>query len=522
MGNIRVKTIKFLIPLTLSLSFLMGCQKKPVEEVTCAMPEWANSQKNYVSNQSLKISINIDGSDSMLGYVTIPNSNYARTIEVLASTMLESNNISVEYKRIGDDRIITRTNFRQDVKSPVFYNSPDPTYDPVNSPIQSAIIAPPEGKEKLTVIITDLEADDAGKVAEALSKNYLHQGRINYTVGIWAVKSQFNGTVFNPNTGRAKYVYNTEGKSSQAYRPFYVLFIGEYDKIKQYFNEIQRIDPQLQEYSEMFIFPTHNILKEPINLGNFARIEQNSILPSTGDLQRIFSLSDRNVVVTPKDQNKESYDLLEVIAPTEMQPKITYSVAFPQLATNDNNNYSLLINEDNLNTRTRVFTYGRNQQNIEPQIENQAEETNTESPENQENNQESNTDNQGNNTSLQNSQGKQNFVENSTNILRQALIIDNLQLDEEKQNLDFIANLNLNNLSTPQIYLFEVDLILNDITGLDWWNDWSVNIGEGENGAKTQGLSIFMNRLKSLSLDTLKNNENQAVIGRFCIGVQKN
>lgn len=272
----------------------------------------------------------------------------------------------------------------------------------------------------------------------------------------------------------------------------------------------------------MFIFPSQNILKEAVNLGNFSTIERNSVLPETGDLQRIYSLTDDNVVVIPKDQNQDTYDLIEVINPTEMQPKINYSVAFPQLATNDNNNYSLFINENNLITQTKVFTYGKNNQNIEePELEEKEEETNAESTEAKEESQKSTANNQENNTPLENTQEKQNFIENSSNTLRQALIIDNLKLDEQKQNLEFVTNLNLNNLSNPQIYLFEVDLILDDVTSLDWWNDWSVNAGELGDGSKTQNLSIFMNKLKSLSLETLENENGDAVIGRFCIGIQK-
>ncbi|MBD2396004.1 hypothetical protein H6G11_17300 [Cyanobacterium aponinum FACHB-4101] len=523
MGNLRVKTIKYLIPLTLSLSFLIGCQKKPVEEISCAMPEWASENSNYVSNPTLDIAVHVDGSDSMLGYVTIPNSNYTRTIEVLSNSIIGTSNVNVTYHRIGDEKNITRDDFRKIAKSTTFYDSNDGTYKPVSSPIQSAIIPPPQGKEKLTVIVTDLEGDDAGRIAEALSKNYLNEGRKNYTIGVWAVKSQFNGTVFNPNTGSAKFIYNTQGKSSEAYRPFYVLFIGEYDKIIDSFNEIKKLDSQLQSYSEMFIFPSQNILKEAVNLGNFSTIERNSVLPETGDLQRIYSLTDDNVVVIPKDQNQDTYDLIEVINPTEMQPKINYSVAFPQLATNDNNNYSLFINENNLITQTKVFTYGKNNRNIEePELEEKEEETNAESTEAKEESQKSTANNQENNTPLENTQEKQNFIENSSNTLRQALIIDNLKLDEQKQNLEFVTNLNLNNLSNPQIYLFEVDLILDDVTSLDWWNNWSVNAGEVGDGSKTQNLSIFMNKLKSLSLETLENENGDAVIGRFCIGIQKN
>lgn len=71
------------------------------------MPEWASENSNYVSNPTLDIAVHVDGSDSMLGYVTIPNSNYTRTIEVLSNSIIGTSNVNVTYHRIGDEKKIS-------------------------------------------------------------------------------------------------------------------------------------------------------------------------------------------------------------------------------------------------------------------------------------------------------------------------------------------------------------------------------------------------------------------------------
>lgn len=489
-----------LLALLLCLSLLPGCGKME-ERVICPMPFTPATTTNDTANlsQPLDVSIYVDGSDSMLGFVAKPNSNYVKMMEILATSITEDNNTRIEYYRLGETQPLTRTRFRQDSKLPIFYDSKDPTYQPITSPIQSAIIPPAEGREKLTIIVTDLEGDDPGKLIEALNKNYFTQGRQDYTIGIIGVKSQFNGIVFNPFTGKAKFKYASDENNPDTYRPFYLIVIGKFDRISRYFEEYKRLAPDLQQYSEMFIFPGKNILKSPVNLGSFADIQNNSQLPTDGQIERVFALSDAKVVVSPENEKTSAYDFLNIISNDKPTVTIKYSTPFPQLATPQNSNNTLLIIEENLKTKTRVYIF-----NPTPGV---ASETN------------SDTGNQTVSGSVSTS-GKKYFRETPNVSLQQALTISDLKLDDNKQNLQFVATLDIRKLPQPQIYLFETDLILNDLKDLDWWYNWSDN--SGTDGSKTLNLSIFMKRLKTLSLETLKNGSNDVVIGRFCIGIQKN
>lgn len=521
MGNINKNSFKPLLSLILTLSLLTSCQKTPQEQVSCNNPltPVANASEN--TNNPLDISVNIDGSDSMVGYITNSNNNYTTAMELLANAVIGSDNVAVEYKRIGDDKILSRDNIRKDAITKTFYHGNDNIYKPVSSPIHSAITPPIKGRDKLTIIVTDLEGDDGGKIAEVLAQNYLNNDLQNedYTVGIWAIKSQFNGMIYNPNTGKAKFNYNTEGKDQEKFRPFYVLFIGKYDHIVQYFDELKKLDTNIHNDSKMFIFPTLRIFAQnPINLGGLVERENNAKLPDDQQLERVFALEDDNVIVEVIDANNESYELLNIAHQDQPTATINYQVSFPDLTKIEGGNYLLPIDQKNLVTDMKVYTFNPNAQ--DKQITESTSKESEIKEEKQDNNQEKQQEKEP--ELIENkSPEKQFFTLNNNNSLKQGLVIKDLKLNQEKEILQFNTDINLNSLPNPQIYLFEANLVLKDLNSPDWWNDWSGN-SQGNDGSKTQNLSIFMNKLKSLNLKTLAKGNDQPTIGNFCFGVQKN
>ena len=502
MGYKHNSTFKSLISIALFASLLTSCQRIPEEKLSCDLPSWLTASQDNNLSSNLDVSINVDGSDSMLGYVRIPNNNYIKTLNLLSNTIIATDTVNVEYKRIGDSQFLTRNQFRRDAITKAFYDSNDSTYKAVSSPIQSAITPPVDGQNKMTIIVTDLEGDDGGKIAEVLAKYYLNNKSENqdYTVGIWGIKSQFQGNIYNPNTGRAKFNYNTEGKKIEEYRPFYVLFIGKRQDIVHYFNELKKLDPQIEAHDKMFIFPTVKSLIEPLNLGAIAERKNKSTLPNNNQLQRVFALKDNRVAVSLKNSSSQPYELLEIVDNSETQPTINYRISFlPQ----NQDEYSLSIDDSNLKTQVKVFTFQKNNSSTDSsqsQLEEEASQT-----------------------TAQANQEKTNFQLNYNSNLQQGLTIDNLTINEQGTSLDFTTTINLNRLPNPQIYLYEVDLLLDDMVSLDWWNDWSVdNQSNNLDGSKTQNLAIFINKLKILKLQTLQNENQKIIIGRLCFGLQKN
>jgi len=80
MGNIGKNTFKSLLFLIFSLSFLTSCQKTPVETLSCMTDLIQTSTQTDNNRSNLDISVNVDGSSSMVGYVTIPNNNYIKAL----------------------------------------------------------------------------------------------------------------------------------------------------------------------------------------------------------------------------------------------------------------------------------------------------------------------------------------------------------------------------------------------------------------------------------------------------------
>ena len=483
----------------LPLIFLLtGCPstRKATEQLRCDLPSIGYVRSN--PSDKLDISINVDGSGSMIGYVTINNSNYIKTLDAIESVVDPNKNTTVEYKRIGDKKPLSRNDFRRDAKSRGFYDGTT-RYTKVSSPIQEAIKTPSEDVDKLTLIVTDLEGDDGDLISETLRKHYFNQQIRDrgYTVGVWAVKTQFKGNIFNPNTGKVKFYYTTEGKKAKDYRPFYVLFIGKYDHIANYFNQINKLNSELANNSEMFIFPASNVVKEAINVGSLNSREKKIELPENNQLERVFSLEDENIIVSTENDDVP-YELLEIVHEDKQVIPLNYQVSFPVLTNKDKGGiYSLAINKDQLRVKSKMFTF---KQQAQTQLENE----------------------QLNDNIPKKSQEKDFFQVNSNVALQDALSIENLSLSNNSQTLNFVTNINLDNLSNPQIYLFEVDLILDNMQDPEWWQNWDSKNASNQDGSKTQNISLFMNKLEQLSLDSLRDKDNNAVIGRLCFAINKN
>ena len=515
LNTVRIKLAQPLVYILPLVFLLTACPRKPIEEVRCDLPSVGYVSANQLDK--LDISINIDGSGSMIGYVSVNNNNYTEALDAIENVVDQNQTTTVEYKRIGDDKLISRNDFRRDAKSMFFYDGSNPQqYKKVSSPIQEAIKPPSQGKDKLTIIVTDLEGDDGDLISERLKQYYFNpqikeQG---YTVGVWAIKTQFQGNVYDPNTGKTKFYYSTEGKTQEDYRPFYVLFIGKYNHIANYFDQIKNLHSQLVSDSEMFIFPASNIVKEAISLGALKTRENKVELPDNNQLERVYSLEDENVIVVTENDDIP-YELFQVIHEEEKIISLDYQVAFPLLTDKDKGgSYSLAVDENNLRLKTRVFTFGKataDSNNIQPA------QTQPNNAEGQDNNEESIIK-----QPKKESQAKQFFQQNSNLSLQNGLTIEDLTLAKDNQTLDFVTKINLDNLSNSQIYLFEVDLILDNMQDLDWWENWDSKNANSKDGSKTENISLFMNKLEKLSLDSIRDQDNNAVIGRLCFAIQKN
>jgi hypothetical protein len=433
------------------------------------VPCQANKELSVAATENLEISLHVDGSGSMLGYVDSPRSRYVRTLNLLNTVLSGDGNRQqkpqLKYFRSGNqqNQSINYQQYRE-AEKPKFYTGKDPKFPPVSSQL-NAILTPIENSDRLLVIVTDLEQNDGDiiNLVNTLEKNYLNPKTPQYVVGVLGVKSEFKGTIFSttPKVYPNK-TYSTEGKSLKEYRPLYVVFVGPYEDVKYYYQRMLSKDQELIESSEFVIF-------SPYRLVESATTPQLTT-PLPNDLIEPFSLQQGKIAFEPKPKGESSYLLLEM---------------------DDKGGNQALSLPYQFNFTPLEYTLKPEQLKIKSQIQ-----------------------------MADNLEGKLIDQSNNAN-LRKGVSIENLNLED--QTVSFNSMINPSAFSEAGIYLVSFDLGIENLADEAWWPEWdwgSDTNGQQQqpNGAKTYQLLDFMTSLKSRMTD----GQNQPVLTRFCYGIQKN
>ncbi|NJL51585.1 MAG: hypothetical protein HC930_04075 [Hydrococcus sp. SU_1_0] len=175
----------------------------------------------------------------MLGYVSNPSSRYVETLKLLDETLslggLRSNT-SINYYRSATQ--VTRSDFRKAQVS-TFYDNSSSKFPDISVPIQD-FITPPGEKDTLLAIVTDLDQaeGDVTILLQKIQQTYLNKDQKGYAVGIWGIKSEFVGDVFIQKQQNIERFSFPNQESLDNNRPFYVIFIGLYQDINRYFQDL--------------------------------------------------------------------------------------------------------------------------------------------------------------------------------------------------------------------------------------------------------------------------------------------
>lgn len=307
-----------------------------------------NKQQTELTNP-LAIDFHIDGSGSMLGYINQENSSYVQALKLLDSTLglsSRDSQLTVKYYRSGDyqhqAKELNRSEFRKAHKSE-FYDGKNPVFPAVSSDLGS-LITKPKNSDRLTVIVTDLEQNDGdvNLITNKIKENYFNSKDKNYAVGIWAVRSEFNGTVYSTSDADKKFNYNTEGKTSKQYRPFYILFLGDYQDIANYFDKLAKEQGNLSDRSKFLIFSPHNLVADLSYL--------NSPLNLSSDLAAPSLLNNGDVSV---EKNNQPIELLEIKNENADALEVKYQLPLKQI------NHTLSAEPDDLKVTIDVSAFDK-------------------------------------------------------------------------------------------------------------------------------------------------------------------
>lgn len=433
-------------------------------EIPCKLP---TLDKTGTQSGSSEIAIHLDGSGSMLGYVRPVNSRYIQTLDILDSIFISS---QPKYYRSGGikNQLLSRQDFRQ-ADNPEFYTGSNPKFPKVSSQLDAAI-DPPGKTTKLLVFVTDLEQNDAdvNTLIAKIEETYLQDKNNSYAVGILALKSEFDGTVYsNEPRARPNFSYTTQGKEASAYRPFYIIFLGSYSDIIKYseaiikdYQENKGTKKELNSNAGFVIFSPDKPVKE------VAYLQGKVQLPD--GIERLFSLNDGQVAV---EVNSPPYEVLRIEGNLpESELTIANKLPFSALE------YSLIPDANSLELEYNIQTYDSFKEKFAQQV-------------------------------------NQTSSNQAVELKDWKIIPDELQ---------FNTMIRPEAFPEPGIYLVTVDAVVKNWETPQWWKDWDWTTRKGnQDGSKTYNFLKFMENLARTTTNSMSVGDKKPVIGRFCYAIEK-
>lgn len=309
--------LRWLVAIAISL-LITSCKPKTIIP-TCDLSLNNNiAPTNDRKSETVNTIIQIDGTPSMQGFIkNFTNSRYAQTLDLLdrASTTTWKNS-QAQYFRFGTAKQqIDRQTYLQ-AKLPEFYAGSNPIFRV--SQIESAIT--PAAKDRVSIIVTDLyqKDSDTNLVLQKLKEGYLQQG---YAVGIIAIRSEFDGIVYDVGIKNTQFSYSTKGKKTDLFRPFYVIVLGSYGNVSNYFNEIKKSGNNLIEAEQYVIF-------YPQVVSHLSHFQTEDLPNLPNGIKRLKTINDGKVLVKV---NKQPLEIINVNKSRDSAYTINYQAAYRPL-----------------------------------------------------------------------------------------------------------------------------------------------------------------------------------------------
>ncbi len=307
--------LRWLVAIAACLS-MTSCKPKTI--IPSCIPLSNRTSAIDKKSDTVITSIQIDATPSMQGFTkNFTNSRYAQTLDLLdrASTTTWKTS-QVQYFRFGVAKEqIDRQAYLQ-AKLPEFYTGNNSVFRV--SQIESAIT--PAAKDRVSIIVTDLyqKDSDTNLVLQKLKKDYLQKG---YAVGIIAIRSEFDGIVYDVGIKNTQFAYSTQGKKLEQFRPFYVLVLGSYSNISNYFNEIKKTNNNLIKDEQFVIF-----YPQIVSQASVFQAENLPDLPR--GIRRLKTINDGKVLMKV---NKQPIEIININKNTDNAYSINYQVPYNPL-----------------------------------------------------------------------------------------------------------------------------------------------------------------------------------------------
>jgi len=202
------------------------------------------------------VRVYVDASASMRGFAVPLASRYRHLLRRLENSLLTGwGDSAIRLARFGESiQPIPERPGLELASQPYFYN------DPVTK-IEEPLGAVEPGE--LTVVVTDLLQTNGNMsfLAGTLLRNLLPS---RLSLGIWGLRSEFNGTVYGAEWQGPTFTYRTSN-DPEILRPFYMLVIGRREDVLRYARVISRAYKQFKEVStDTFLLLAPEVVEKPL------------------------------------------------------------------------------------------------------------------------------------------------------------------------------------------------------------------------------------------------------------------
>lgn len=231
----------------------------------CPFPDDLDFEEIAPLSEKLQADIYVDASFSMVGFVNPANSYYARTLQLLERAIIAGwPKGSRKFCKFG--ATINEISREEALEAAFrdFYCDPNfRSQTRIESVIDNA------AKDNLNIIVTDLFQMDAdvNLLIEKLNQKFLSK---EISVGVFGIKSQFKGRVWDVGLESLNFYYDTDGREPAEYRPFYLLILGKYNDIIHFYKMIS--------HNGINNFPKNFIVFSPQMVERLATFENSDVL----------------------------------------------------------------------------------------------------------------------------------------------------------------------------------------------------------------------------------------------------
>jgi hypothetical protein len=203
-------------------------------------------------SEALKVDIFFDATLSMKGYVSTQTAGiYQQTVPLLERGVIEGwHGGDVSFYKFGDDIAPLPGRDYLNAGKPVFYG--DSKY---NKKTLIERVIEQAKPDHLTIVVTDLFQTnaDVNQLSDMLKQKFIAH---NLAVGVYAVRSQFAGQVYDVGPDNYTFSYKS-GDEGQSFRPFYLLAFGSHADIAHYFEVLAAAGLGGLSESHALIFSRH-------------------------------------------------------------------------------------------------------------------------------------------------------------------------------------------------------------------------------------------------------------------------